>query len=216
MKIVGISGSPRKESQTKKLLERCIEIIKKEGVETEIIDLREYKVGFCLACEMCHKNYGCVLKDDGNLIMEKMLSSDGIIFASPNYINNVSAQMKALFDRTTHFIHCLRLYEKYTAGIVSYGGSGGEIVLDYIKHYSLITGAQYSGGIGVRVPLKESDYIEAENLGKKLLNAIKEKEIYPDQIEIIKRNEEHFKNLVNLRKEEWVFEYNYWREKGKL
>ncbi|HOK56876.1 MAG TPA: flavodoxin family protein, partial [bacterium] len=114
MKITGICGSPRGEkSNTKKLLLKFLEVCKEKGADTEIIDLSKYKVGFCLACEICHKQPSCPLKDDRNLIVEKMLISDGIVFASPVYIDSVSAQLKGFFDRTSHFIHCLRLNGKY-------------------------------------------------------------------------------------------------------
>lgn len=127
MKILGICGSPRgNKSQTKKLLIKFIEKCEKLNAETEIIDLSKYKVNFCYACEICHKEEKCPLNDDRNLIVEKMLLSDGIVFASPVYIDNVSAQIKALFDRTSHFIHCLRLFGKYTCGIVTSGSGKGD------------------------------------------------------------------------------------------
>ncbi|MGB9678162.1 MAG: flavodoxin family protein, partial [Candidatus Ratteibacteria bacterium] len=197
MKITGICGSPRNEkSQTKKLLINFLDICKEKNFETEIIDLSRYKVGFCLACEICHKEPECPLKDDRNLIVEKMLLSDGIVFASPVYIDSVSAQLKALFDRTSHFIHCLRLLGKYTCGIVTSGSGKGEMVLDYIKHYSNIVGAQYIGGINTKIPLKEDDLKEVEKLADVFLKDIIEKREFKDQIEKIERNKEYFKKLV--------------------
>ena len=51
------------------------------------------------------------------MILEKMLKAEGIIFASPNYINQITASMKALWDRASHFIHCRRFQDKYVSAI---------------------------------------------------------------------------------------------------
>lgn len=216
IKILGICGSPRNEkSQTKKLLIRFLNRCKEMEVDIKIVDLSQYKVNFCLACEKCHKQPTCPVGDDRNLIVEEMLASDGIVFASPVYIDSVSAQLKALFDRTSHFIHCLRLIGKYTSGIITSGSGKGDMVLDYIKHYSNIVGAQYVGGINIKVPLKEDDLKEAEKLADEFLKAIKEKRIYKEQIEKIERNKEYFRNLVLRRKEEWKYEFDLWQKMGK-
>ncbi|MFN4227740.1 MAG: flavodoxin family protein [Candidatus Ratteibacteria bacterium] len=213
MKIIGICGSPRGEkSQTRKLLIRFLEICKENGFETEIFDLSKEKVGFCLACEKCHKQERCPIPDDRNLIVEKMLLSDGIVFASPVYIDNVSAQIKALFDRTSHFIHCLRLEGKYTFGIVTSGSGKGEMVLNYLKHYSNTVGAQFVDGINLKVPLKNDDYEKLKESVGVFLGAIKEKKEFKDQKRKIERNKEYFKKLVEMRKDEWKYEYEYWQK----
>jgi len=69
-------------------------------------------------------------------ILEKMLDAEGIILASPNYINQVTASMKALFDRSSHFIHCKRLLDKYVAGVVS-SGSGQDTASLAIISYKI-------------------------------------------------------------------------------
>ena len=120
MKTLLISSSPHKEkSQTfllaKEVLKECT-----NSVESEIIHLFNYRIEFCRHCEKCHKKIlQCLIKDDVHLILEKMLNAEGIIFASPNYINQITASMKALFDRSSHFIHRKRLLGKYIIGVVS-------------------------------------------------------------------------------------------------
>lgn len=59
--------------------------------------------------------------------------------------------MKALFDRSCHFIHCKRLTGKYIAGIVSSGSGKDNPVINYMKHYALTCGAQFAGGISSKV-----------------------------------------------------------------
>lgn len=188
-----------------------------EAVDSEIIHLCDFKINFCRHCEECHKKImHCLIADSIPQILKKMLEADGIILASPNYINQVTASMKALFDRCTHFIHCKRLLGKYITGCVSSGSGQDKDVLDYIKYYAHTCGAQYSGGVSSRVPLSKEKMEEAYRLGEKLTADIKEEREYPDQIEIIERGKQHFREIIKARKNAWEAEYQYWRDKGWL
>jgi multimeric flavodoxin WrbA len=158
----------------------------------------------------------CPIKDDAAAIVKKILESDGIIFASPNYINQVNAPMKTLFDRASHFIHCKRLLGKYVLGVVSSGGGYDKPVLDYIKYYANICGAKYSGGVSVKVPVSKNKLEKAHALGKKLAEDIKKKEKYPDQQKFIEAAIRYFGKIIEKRKKEWKEEYLYWKEKGWL
>jgi len=145
-----------------------------------------------------------------------MLDAEAIILASPNYINQVTASMKALFDRSSHFIHCKRLLSKYIAGVVSSGSGQDREVLDYIKHYSHTCGAQYAGDVSSNVPISDDKKEEAFNLGKSLSTIIKDKKLFPDQIKIIEAAKAHFKRIMEEREDEWLEEYRYWKDKGWL
>jgi len=125
MKVLLISSSPHKEKSTTFLLAKeVLKAIGQEGVETESIHLSDYRILFCRHCDECHRHIlNCPLQDNVNIILKKMLDADGISPASPNYIDHITASMKALFDRSAHFIHCKRLSGKYIIGVVS-SGSG--------------------------------------------------------------------------------------------
>ncbi len=218
MKVLLISSSPHKEkSSTFLLANEVLRGLKEEGVVSEALHLDDFRVFFCKHCEDCHKKIlYCSLKDDVNMILQKMLSADGIILASPNYINQVTASMKALFDRSAHFIHCKRLLGKYVAGVVSSGSGQGKEVLDYIEFYAHTCGAQYSGGVSALQQFGEDKKDEAFQLGKKLASDIKEKNPYPKQMEIIEQDKQHFARIIKLRKDDWKEEYRYWVERGWL
>ena len=149
MKILLISSSPHKEkSKTFSLAGGVLKGLSSNAADIETIHLCDFSVFFCKHCEQCHKDIlQCPLPDDVHVILKKMLEADGIILASPNYINQVTASMKALFDRSSHFIHCKRLLGKYIAGVVSSGSGQAQEVLDYIKYYGHTCGAQYAGGV---------------------------------------------------------------------
>ena len=217
MKILLISSSPRKKrSQTFSLAK---EVVKGFGssAKTEVIHLCDNKIEFCRHCETCHKKImACPIKDDVHSILKKMLSADGIILATPNYINQITASMKALLERASHFIHCKRLLGKYIVGVVSSGSGYDQEVLNYIRYYAHTCGAQYSGGISSRASDLNEKIGKARTVGKKFFQDIKDKKEYPDQIKIIEEGKTHFKKIIQLRKAEWREEYKYWQEKNWL
>jgi len=53
-------------------------------------------------------------------------------------------------------------------------------------------------------------------LGNKSVLDIKEKRMFPEQIKIIDQGKEHFKKIIQMRKDEWIEEYQYWLDKGWL
>ena len=218
MKILLISSSPHKEkSRTFSLARQVLKGISQETADIETIHLIDFNVMFCVHCERCHKKIlKCPLPDNINIILEKMLEADGIILASPNYINQVTASMKALFDRSAHFIHCKRLLGKYIAGVVSSGSGQNKEVLNYIKYYSHTCGAQYSGGVSSAALSIDQKKDEAIKLGMKLAGDIRAGKKYPKQLEFIEQGREHFRGIIQARKKEWTEEYKYWQDKGWL
>lgn len=98
-KITLINGSPRKENCTK-MVDYIVPIIEKAGHSTKVINLSEKKINFCLACGYCKKAKRCIQKDDGNSVNKELADSDAIIFVTPVYFGNMSAQLKAMLDRT--------------------------------------------------------------------------------------------------------------------
>jgi len=96
MKVLYISGSPRKNSNTDYLLR-----ITQSITGGEFIKLSNYKIEPCRSCRICQKTSKCVIDDDMcNFIIPKLIEADAIVIGSPVYFNNVSAQTKAFMDRT--------------------------------------------------------------------------------------------------------------------
>ncbi len=103
MKIIALQGSPRKKGNTAKVLGLVQDEVESSGNEFESIYLTSKKINGCLACAKCKDfpdSIGCVQKDDGIEILEKMVKADLVIFTSPLYFWGVTAQLKAIIDRT--------------------------------------------------------------------------------------------------------------------
>ena len=102
MKVVALNGSARKDGNTAMLINTVFEELKKEGIETEMIQMAGKKIQGCLACYKCFKNKNrrcSVDRDILNGIIAKMEKADGILLGSPTYFSDVSSGMRAFIER---------------------------------------------------------------------------------------------------------------------
>ena len=97
--VLVISTSLRAKSNSDILTERLIAGATDAGHEVEHISLKRKKLGFCTGCLACQKTQKCVLKDDANIVAEKALRADTLVFVTPIYYYEMSGQMKTLLDR---------------------------------------------------------------------------------------------------------------------
>lgn len=137
MKVTAFIGSGRKQ-HTYRAAELFLQKLQAQGnVDYEIVRLSEYSVKPCTGCRKCLDKGSefCPLKDDRDLLIEKINSSDGVIFATPNYAFQVSGLMKNFLDRMAFILHRPRYFDKTFTSIVAQGISqGGKITayLDFI------------------------------------------------------------------------------------
>lgn len=100
-KVLVLSGSPRREGNSDLLCDEFIKGAEESGNSAEKIFLRDKKIGYCVDCGYCKENGGkCALNDDMTEILEKMITADVIVMATPVYFYTMDAQMKTLIDRT--------------------------------------------------------------------------------------------------------------------
>jgi multimeric flavodoxin WrbA len=97
--IVAIYGSPRRRGNTAALLKKAIEGARNSGAEVEEIVLRDLKISPCLEIYGCMQAGECAIKDDFQIVRDKILASQGLILASPVFFYTVSSHTKILMDR---------------------------------------------------------------------------------------------------------------------
>lgn len=218
MKILAIIGSPRgMQGNTGRLLEETLKGIEK--AEVEIVSLSKVRVQPCVGCDVCHATGVCSIKDDYEMIKEKLLACDAFILASPNYIFSVTAQMKALFDRCNGLIHCMALEGKYGAVVETSGGGGDEEVISYMERFIGTLGAQSAGGVGSSMagmrtfPDEAVLFEKARGLGRELCLCVREKRRFPEQEEFLSAFKARMSGLVEYMQEYWKFEAEYWRNR---
>lgn len=145
MYIAGLNGSPNKDGNTAFLVKKVLEECEKAGAETVLLDMGkimgEQKSPFCTVCStpctgICYK--GTRLEE----AFEILRKADGIVIGSPVYFGSVSAQLKAMFDKTRKVRVNKWLYNKVGLG-VSVGTSrfgGQEATLKAMHDMMLVNG----------------------------------------------------------------------------
>ena len=129
MKILAISGSPRKDGNTVTLLNEVLAGAKQDGADVELFSVAGRNIQPCDGCWGCTKTGKCHIKDDMQTLRDQMLEADGIIFGTPIYFYDMTAQMKAVMDRTLG----LSLANK-VGGVVAVCGSLG--LIDALKDFA--------------------------------------------------------------------------------
>jgi len=100
MKVLGIIGSPRQNSNTEILVNEAMEGARQAGAEVEILNITEKDIAPCNGCEFCADTSECSINDDMQQIYTKLLEADGIFIGTPVYFWSVGAQVKTFMDRT--------------------------------------------------------------------------------------------------------------------
>ncbi len=221
MKIISLLASPHGlKGNTAGLLRHVLDGAKAEGAYAEIIVLKGDTVLPCRACDACHKKGRCIQKDEFESIKEKIMAADGLVMASPNYIFSVSAQLKAFMDRCCGAVHLMEFWGKYGASVVTSGGGDEKAIVEYMNHFLAITGAVPVGGVSATMSampdgvLSEEIKRDAHALGSRLVKAFGSGEV-PPAVDAIRKNfRERMVGLVNYRKEEWPYEYRFWKERA--
>ena len=150
MHVVAINGSPRKNGNTHTLLAKTLEPLAEAGWTTELVQLGGKKIRGCRACFKCMetKDRRCAFTDDlFNEVMAKMLVADAMILGSPTYFTDVSAELKALIDRSgfVAFANDGAFRGKIGAAVVAVRRGGGTHVFDTINHMYLMSGMLLPG-----------------------------------------------------------------------
>ena len=100
MKVLGIVCSPRKGGNTEILVKEALEAARQAGADTELVLVADRNISPCDGCGTCEENGVCKIKDDMQDIYKQLEIASGVILGTPVYFMNVSAQAKAIIDRT--------------------------------------------------------------------------------------------------------------------
>jgi multimeric flavodoxin WrbA len=186
MKVLCLNGSPRKDGNTALLLSKLCQTLQTEGITTETVSLSGKKLRGCTACFACarNKNRDCAVKDDFNPILKSMIESDALVLGSPTYFTDVTAELKAMIDRSG-FVAVMNggLFRgKVGAAVAAVRRAGAVHVFDTINHLFLmnrmfVVGSTYWNlGIGLEKGDVQSDtegMNNMEDLGKSMAFLLK-------------------------------------------
>jgi len=221
MKVTAFIGSARKK-HTWQTTEKFLKKLQSQGnVDYEIIRLSEYNLGTCKGCKLCldRGEELCNLKDDRNILLEKMKNSDGVIFASPNYSFHVSALMKQFLDRLGFIFHRPQFFGKTFTSIVAQGVYGGNKIVKYFNFIGKALGFNVVKGICVTnlEPVSEKAIIKnekrIEKLARKYYRQLVKNELPKPSIFdlfIFRMS----RTSMKIKQDESFRDYSYYTEKG--
>jgi multimeric flavodoxin WrbA len=143
VKVVAVSGSARKDGNTKALLGAVLEPLSEAGHDCRLIELAGKDIRGCTACGVCRTKLDerCHGRNDfGNEVIAEVFSADAIVLGSPTYFADVSAEMKALIDRAGYVgrSHPHLLARKPGASVVAVRRGGAIHAFDTMNHFFLI------------------------------------------------------------------------------
>jgi multimeric flavodoxin WrbA len=128
MKILAVSGSPRKGGNTELLLQVALDKLAADGFETELLSLAGRPVRGCTACGVCRKNNDvkCVIPDPAfEGIVEKFIAADGILIGSPVYFGSATPEIMAVLDRVGYVTRSQKLLRRKVGASMAVGRRAG-------------------------------------------------------------------------------------------
>ena len=156
MRVLGVSGSPIKNSNTDRALQAALHAT---GLETEFVKLTDYTVAPCKACLGCVKTNKCVIKDDGILLAQKAKEADALIIAGFTPYSTIDSRTKAFIER----LYPLRHRHGFMAGkpggavITSAVPEGNEMLppacqmgINAIQFYMMEEGMNFVGAVRIQ------------------------------------------------------------------
>jgi len=190
MKILGICGSLREESNTNKIVKR---VVKASGCESEVLDLGKMDIKPCTGCLLCTMNEGqCVIEDNMQGIYDKLMSADAIVFGAPTYFMDISGAAKCFIDRSMAIFYRgigpdaelevlgkRPLAGKPAVAVTTVAGSGHERAIETLRIFFQINKMNVVAELAEPVGMNDVDDMpevmsRAEEAGKKLGKALKQ------------------------------------------
>ena len=134
--VVAVVGSPRPRGNTAALVAVTLSELEARGAACETIVLSRLAVAPCLAHDTCGELATCAIGDDAAAVLDRVYAADCLILGTPVYYENVSAQMKALMDRSYFpYVHGRWLRAKAVGLVVVAAETGLQETVDALRRY---------------------------------------------------------------------------------
>ena len=137
MKILVLTGSPRKNGNSATLADSFIRGAKEAGHSIERFDAAFKKVHPCIACNSCGMNGPCVFKDDFEFVRKHIIEADCVVFATPMYYFGISAQLKSVIDRFYAINGSIHVPKKAVL-LMTYANTAASEAVPIKSHYEVL------------------------------------------------------------------------------
>jgi len=170
MKVLGISCSARVNRNTADLLNLVLETLRARSLQTELIQLANFKILPCQRCDyqcLYHKERDCPIKDDVPKIWKRIRASDGVIYGVPVYSGTIPSLLKILFERSQALVPEEPRKHPQVTGVIILGSYGHLNVLGALApclmYYPL------SKPVGYAMAIRWEKAIEKETTRKEVI-----------------------------------------------
>ena len=99
MNILGIISSPRKNSNSAKIVNEVLRGAADQGAKTEVLNVNTLDLHGCQGCYKCKTEEHCGTDDDMQKVYDMIDRADAIVMGSPIHMGQMNAQMKMFVDR---------------------------------------------------------------------------------------------------------------------
>lgn len=145
-KVLIISASPRKGGNSDILCDEFAKGAMEAGHHVEKVRLQELTIKGCMACYACKKAKDCIQKDDMSELLEKMISADVLVLATPVYFYSMDGQMKTMIDRTLPRYTEISNKDVYFIATAAAGKRAMERTMDSLRGFTdCLPGAKVKG-----------------------------------------------------------------------
>jgi multimeric flavodoxin WrbA len=180
MKVMGLSGSMRREGNTAQLIKVILRRCDEAGIQTEFVSLAGKKIMPCLGCEKCKEKKWCINgADDWNAVAEKVLACDVLIIGSPTYYYDVCGHLKNFIDRTYSLYHDRKLAGKKGVAVAVHANKGVSRTIQTIEgflsaHEFASLGSVKGTGYQEGAVLEDAEAVRrAQKIGDKIVRLLK-------------------------------------------
>jgi multimeric flavodoxin WrbA len=229
MRILAIIGSYRKKGNTTRVVDLIEQQLQKEAarsgepVEIETLFLGHQDIGLCRGCRVCFDRgeEHCPLKDDLLAIKARMHAADGLIVASPVYVDDVSGTTKNWIDRLAHVCHRPEFAGKCAYLVATTGSSPTGHAIRTLRTAMLTWGFYVVGETGFKTgALMQQQELEAryqrsaDDIARDFFHAVHERKFARPT----------FLSLMTFKIQQRAYQrfdrdstdFKYWRNKGWL
>ena len=137
-KVLLLNGSPHAKGCTAAALEEMERTFRREGFETEIIQVGGKSIRGCAACEQCSRLGRCVFDDLVNETAQKFREADGLVIGSPVYYGSPNGTLLSFLDRL-FYSSSFPKHMKVGAAVVSCRRGGNTASFDVLNKYFTIS-----------------------------------------------------------------------------
>ena len=186
--------------------------------------LKDMNLEPCRGCYVCvlKGEDKCPLKDDRDMTLQEIAEADGVVFATPVYVNHISGLMKHFFDRLGYIAHRPQYYDKYAMVMAICAGFGAKEANDYMEGVLSVFGFNVVSSLELKVMTKtEREREHNLDLTKKALNTLisgilegRKSKPSPTLTQAIYFN--IFKYISELNKEQGKADYEFYRDKTEF